>query len=101
VDKQFTIIAHIVAQPDKIEDTKAFLLGLITPTRAEAGCVDYHLHQDDENPAEFTFYENWKTRADWDHHMTMPHLQQFARRAEELFAVPVHIRKMTMINKRP
>jgi quinol monooxygenase YgiN len=100
MSKQFTIIAHLVALPNKIEDTRKFLLGLIPPTRAESGCVDYDLHQDDDNPAEFTFYENWKTRADWDHHMTLPHLEEFARRSDELFAVPPHIRKMTMISKR-
>lgn len=98
--QQFTIIAHLVAQPDKIEETKQFLLGLVGPTREESGCIEYWLHQDDDNPAEFTFYENWKTRADWDEHMERPHLVEFAERAEGLFAVPPHIRKMTMVSSR-
>jgi quinol monooxygenase YgiN len=98
VGEQFTIVAHILAKPDKIDETRKFLLNLVPATRKEAGLVNYDLHQDNENPAEFTFYENWKTRADWDHHMTLPHLEEFARRADELFAVPVHIRKMTMIS---
>jgi quinol monooxygenase YgiN len=97
---QFTIVAHLVAKPDKIEATKQFLLGLVDPTRKESGCVEYHLHQDDDNPAEFTFYENWKSRADWDEHMKLPHLQEFAVRAKDLFAVPPHIRRMTMITAR-
>lgn len=97
---QFTIVAHLVAKPDKIEETKRFLLGLVPPTRKESGCVEYHLHQDDDNPAEFTFYENWRSRADWDEHMTLPHLQEFAARAKDLFAVPPHIRKMKMISAR-
>ena len=97
---QFTIIAHLVARPNKIEDTKAFLLGLVAPTRSEIGCVNYDLHQDDENPAEFTFYENWTTRKDWDEHMELPHLKEFARRSDELFVEPPLIRKMTMISER-
>ena len=97
---QFTIVAHLVAKPDKIEATKQFLLGLVAPTRTEGGCVEYHLHQDDDDPAEFTFYENWRSRADWDEHMTRPHLQEFAERGKDLFAVPPHIRKMTMISAR-
>jgi hypothetical protein len=32
--------------------------------------------------------------------MKLPHLDEFARRAPELFAVPVHIRLMTMISQR-
>jgi quinol monooxygenase YgiN len=99
--EQLTVIAHLVAKPDKIEETKRFLLSLIPPTRAEPGHVDYHLHQDNDNPAEFTFYENWTNRAEWDIHMTLPHLKEFARRADELFATKPHIRLMTMVSQRP
>jgi len=98
--KQLTVIAHLVAKPDKIEDTRAFLLSMIDKTRTEPGCVDYDLHQDDANPAEFTFYENWTSRAEWDKHMEMPYLKEFAARKNELFAVDPHIRLMTMISKR-
>lgn len=98
---QLTVIAHLVAKPDRIEETKAFLLSLVDATRAEAGCIDYDLHQDDANPAEFTFYENWVNRAEWDRHMEMPYLKEFARRAPDLFAVDPHIRLMTMVTRRP
>lgn len=98
--KQLTVIAHLVAKPDKIEETRTFLLALIGKTRGEKGCVDYDLHQDDSNPAEFTFYENWANRAEWDKHMEMPYLKEFAARKDELFAKEPHIRLMTMISKR-
>jgi quinol monooxygenase YgiN len=98
--EQLTVVAHLVARPDKIRETREFLLGLVRPTRKEKGCVEYHLHQDNDNPAEFTFYENWTNRGEWDTHMTLPHLEEFARRADELFAVKPHIRLMTMISQR-
>lgn len=98
MSRQLTVVAHLVARPAKIEETRKFLLSLIEPTRAEPGCIDYDLHQDDERSAEFTFYENWKDRAAWDAHMQTPNLHEFARRAGELFAVPPHIRLMTMIS---
>ncbi len=97
---QLTVIAHLVAKPDKIEDTKRFLLGLVHPTRPEPGCIDYHLHQDNDNPAEFTFYENWTNRGEWDKHMVLPHLTEFAKMAPILFAKDPHIRLMTMISER-
>jgi quinol monooxygenase YgiN len=97
--KQLTVVAHLVARPHKIDETRKFLLSLIDATRAEPGCIDYDLHQDDDRPAEFTFYENWKNRSEWDKHMETPNLHEFARRADELFAVPPHIRLMTMISK--
>jgi quinol monooxygenase YgiN len=101
MSQQLTVVAHLVAKPNKIEETRKFLLGLITPTRKEPGAIEYHLHQDNDNPAEFTFYENWTNRGEWDAHMTLPHLNEFARRADDLFAVKPHIRLMTMISDRP
>ena len=98
---QLTVIAHLVSKPDRIEETKAFLLSLIERTRAEKGCVDYDLHQDDANPAEFTFYENWVTRIEWDRHMEMPHIKELVQKAPEMFAIDPHIRLMTMVTKRP
>ncbi len=69
-----TILAQITAAAGKEAFLKAELLKLIEPTRAEAGCINYDLHQDNENPAVFVFYENWETRALWQTHMNAPHL---------------------------
>lgn len=97
---QLTVIAHLVAHPDKVEDTKAFLMSLIERTRAEAGCVDYHLHQSPEDPANFAFYENWVSRAALDEHMETPYLQELISRKDEFFAADPEIRLLTMISSR-
>jgi quinol monooxygenase YgiN len=97
---QLTLIALLIARPDKIEATKQFLLELVEKTRRESGCVEYHLHQTENNPAEFTFYESWTKRAEWDLHMTRPYVQEIARRSEELLAVNPQIKLLTMVSKR-
>lgn len=74
---KLTIVANIKANDDKIELVKAELLKLIEITRAEAGCINYDLHQDNENPAHFMFYENWETRELWQAHMGNQHLQDY------------------------
>jgi len=56
-----TIVANIIAKDDKIDLIKAELLKLIDITLAEAGCINYDLHQDNKNPAHFVIYENWET----------------------------------------
>ena len=55
---KLTIVANIKAKSDKIDLTKAELEKLIDITSAEEGCLKYDLHQDNENPAHFLFYEN-------------------------------------------
>lgn len=95
MSEQLTVIAHLRALDGQIEETKTFLMGLIAPTRAEPGCIEYWLHQDDEDPAEFTFYENWINRAEWDKHMEMPHLQAFSDVKDKVFELQ-KLRLMSM-----
>jgi quinol monooxygenase YgiN len=95
--KKRTVIAHLRTLDGQIEETKEFLTSLIAPTRQESGCIEYWLHQDDEDPAEFTFYENWTNRAEWDKHMEMPHLKAFAEIAGKVFELQ-KLRLMTMMS---
>lgn len=95
---QLTVIAHLRALNGQIEETRAFLTDLIAPTRSEAGCVEYWLHQDIDDPSEFTFYENWTSRAAWDKHMEQPHLAKFADLRDKVFELQ-KLRLMTMISE--
>jgi quinol monooxygenase YgiN len=79
---ELTILARIEAESDKIELVKAELLKLIDPTLKEAGCIQYDLHQDNENPAVFLFYENWESRELWQKHMNNTHLAEYMKATE-------------------
>ena len=77
-----TIVANIIAKADHIELVKSELIKLIATTRAEAGCVNYDLHQDNDNPAHFIFYENWQSRVLWQTHMGNSHLADYLAATE-------------------
>ncbi len=74
-----TVVATIEATPDSIDLVKAELQKLIPITRAEDGCIQYDLHQDNENPARFLFYETWESRDLWQAHMKAPHLADYLK----------------------
>ncbi len=74
---KLTIVANITANEDEIDLVRSELEKLIDITRAEAGCINYDLHQDNENPAHFMFYENWDSRELWQTHMGAQHLQDY------------------------
>lgn len=76
---KLTIVANIKVNPDKIDLVKGELLKLIDITRAEEGCINYDLHQDNDNPAHFLFYENWESRELWQTHMGAPHLAAYMK----------------------
>lgn len=81
-----TIVAHIHAQPGHIARVMAELEKLIPPTRAEKGCLQYDLHQDNADPAHFFFYENWESREHWQRHMNSPHLAAYRQATDGALA---------------
>ncbi|MEM8946981.1 MAG: putative quinol monooxygenase [Planctomycetota bacterium] len=79
---KLTIVAHITAKPDQIDVVQSQLSGLVAPTLGEAGCIQYDLHQDNENPAHFMFYENWESRELWQAHMASDHIAAYRAATE-------------------
>ena len=82
MSKTLTIVASIEAKPDKIDLVKAELKKLIAPTLKEAGSIQYDLHQDNQHPAFFLFFENWESRELWQDHMNNTHLAEYASATE-------------------
>jgi len=91
MDEQVTVLARVHARAGKEAEVRRLLLALVAAARAEAGCLNYDLHQSADDPTEFMFYENWTSRAALDAHLDMPYLNEFDALAEELLAAPVEI----------
>lgn len=79
-----TVVATIVAKKDCVESLKNELLRLVAPTRQEEGCIEYRLHQDNENPALFLFYENWADAVFLEKHLTTARFKAYMAAAEDL-----------------
>lgn len=79
---QLTIIANITAKEGKVNFVKKELEKLIDVTRAEKGCIQYDLHQDNENPAHFMFYEIWESRELWEIHINAQPLKDYIASTE-------------------
>lgn len=77
-----TVTGNIIAKPDQIELVKTALKKLISSTLAEDGCIQYDLHQDNDDPTYFMFFENWKSQREWEIHMNAPQLVQFNAETE-------------------
>jgi Antibiotic biosynthesis monooxygenase len=55
-----TVVAKLIGNRDSVEAVKAELIKMIEPTRLEEGCIAYRLHQDNDDPSVFVFYETWQ-----------------------------------------
>lgn len=91
-----TVVARVVAKRDAVEAVKAEVLKLVAPTRKEEGCIEYRLHQDNQDPAVFIFYENWENLACLERHMKSPHYTEYIAAVEGLIAEK-NVHKMTAL----
>lgn len=90
--QKLRVVARVVALPDKIEALKAVLMGLVEPTRQEAGCIEYDLLQNQADPTDFTFVETWESLEHLQTHLASVHLQAATIQIKNLVAIPPDIR---------
>lgn len=72
-----TIVVKLIVKEEKREEVKSELLKLIPITKKEKGCIQYDLHQDNENLNLFVFFEIWENRELWQTHMENQHIKDF------------------------
>ncbi|HVA95708.1 MAG TPA: putative quinol monooxygenase [Candidatus Dormibacteraeota bacterium] len=97
MSEPITIVARFRAKAGREARLRQLLQGLIEPTRAEAGCLLYDLHQSQSDPAQFLFYEIWKCAADVDAHFQTPHLQAMLQVVPELLEEPLDVTRWTRL----
>jgi quinol monooxygenase YgiN len=93
---KLTIVAKVTAKKDSVETVRNELLKLITPTRKEEGCLEYTLHQDNDVPAVFIFYETWESPACLEKHMNSHHFKSYVAAVGSLIEDKA-VHKMTRI----
>jgi len=98
MNERLTVIAQFVAKPG-METALAQALGaLVAPSRSEAGCINYDLHQDNADPARFLLYENWVSSAALEEHFTMLYLRQFLEDSAALLLEPFTMMRLRMLS---
>lgn len=91
------VVAHVRAKEGKVEELKKVMLGLIEPTRKEAGCIRYELYQNKQEAADLTFVEDWESDAALDAHMQTPHFLAAVAQIPSLVCAPPDIRRYWLV----
>ena len=74
VDTSLRVIARVKARPDYVAQVQDILRALVDATRQEPGCLSYELLQNNSDPADFVFVEQWASAAAEQAHFVTPHL---------------------------
>jgi len=78
--------ARVITKPEQRDAFVQLALGMLAPSKAEAGCICYDCHQDINDPNVFLFFEKWQDQAALDAHFETPHFQNLAAQLPELLA---------------
>lgn len=91
------VVARVVALPDKVEQVKSVLLQIIEPTRQEQGCISYELLQNQQEPRDFTFVEEWENDALLQVHLASAHIHEAGKKLKGLVVGEPDIRVYRLI----
>jgi quinol monooxygenase YgiN len=91
------IVAEITAKAGQADALRAVLLAMLPPSRAEAGCLSYALHEDRAAVGHFMFIERWVDAAAFAFHCGTPHFQQLGPAIKDLVAAAPSITQLRLI----
>jgi quinol monooxygenase YgiN len=71
------VVAVLSARPGKAEELSALLAGMVGPSRAEQGNLQYNLWHDKSDPGRFVVEERYVDGAAAAAHHTTPHFRHY------------------------
>jgi quinol monooxygenase YgiN len=94
VTESMSLMVVFTCRPGHESTVREMLTAMLTPTRAEPGCLEYILHESLDDPAVFAFYETWRANKDWDVHMLQPHLRHLTENLPQHLTRPIGVRHL-------
>lgn len=79
-----TVLWEARAKAGKAAEMKAFITGVITGSRNDAGCLDYEAYEVVGQPGTFIIWERWENQAALDGHLSGARMVEKAPQLLEL-----------------
>jgi quinol monooxygenase YgiN len=95
----YGFILHAHTKPEKSEAFEALFRAYVEPSRAEPGCVEYHMLRDAQDPALFIFFEVWASAEALAAHTALPHMQRFHEQRMDYLSQDFVIRPIDMLSR--
>jgi quinol monooxygenase YgiN len=92
----FIVQAH--TKPQQADAFERLFRAYVQPSRAEPGCVQYHMLRDAQDSTLFIFYEVWASKEALAEHMALPHMRSFHERRMDYLRSDLVIREVEMLS---
>lgn len=94
----YGFILKAKTRPERAEAFEALFRAYVEPSRAEPGCIEYHMLRDKEDPSLFVFYEIWASKAALDVHSALPHMREFFEKRMDYLERDFEIQLIEMLS---
>lgn len=94
----YGFILHAHTRPERADNFEQLFRAYVEPSRAEPGCIEYHMLRDASDPALFIFFEVWQSREHLAVHTALPHMRDFHERRMEYLLRDFEIREIEMLS---
>ncbi|SFP15184.1 putative quinol monooxygenase [Pseudomonas borbori] len=94
---RYGFILHAHTRPEKAAEFEALFRAYVEPSRAEEGCIAYHMLRDHQDPTLFIFYEVWQSPEHLAIHSALPHMRRFHEQRMDYLRRDFDIRRIEML----
>ncbi len=76
---------------------EAAIAEVLTPSRAEAGCLSIHAFRSTRDPQLFYIHSRWIDEAAFETHASLPHTVRFVERVQPLIDHPLDVTRAEIL----
>ena len=99
-DEKIVLVARLKVKEDSIEEAKKAALEIVADSRAEAGNINYDVHQAIDDRTVFVWHETWANKAAIDEHFETQFFKDFFAKVEKFAAEPPQMTLTKMITEK-
>jgi quinol monooxygenase YgiN len=91
------VFVRLHAREGEEKTVEEALHEVMGPSRAEPGCLDFHVFRSLRDPRLFYIHSRWVDDAAFEGHAVLPHTERFLKKVDALLDQPREVSRTEMI----
>ena len=97
-EEKIVLFARLKVKQGTENEAKRAALAIIAVSRAEAGCLNYDMHQATHDPTIFWWHETWSSENAIKEHANSEHFKKFIAAIKDLTEEPLQVTLTKMVS---
>ena len=98
--ENIVLIARLKVKKGTEAEAKKAALAIIEDSRAEAGCLNYDMHEVIDDPTIFVWHETWADKSALEAHGNSSHFKEFSAKVKDMTEEPLQLTFTKMVSQK-